>query len=327
MGLASAIYNSVRGGVSFNPATDIPPLNGKVILVTGGNSGLGKSAIKYLVQKSPARIWLASRDASRAQAAIDEIVSQVPSASTVIKPLSLDLASFASIKSAARQVLAESDRLDILMLNAGIMATPADTTKEGYEIQFGTNHVGHALLTKLLLPLLLKTTTLQQQEQQKPDVRVVVVSSAAHRNAPACGIVFDTLRTPQTELWAWARYGQSKLANILFAKELARRYPHPQLTVVAVHPGVVNSNLAGPLSEQYRAARLAIGVAGRIFFSSTDVGAKNQLWAATALEGVQSGKYYHPVGVTGWASDLALDDGLARKLWDWTEKELDGESI
>ncbi|KXX73554.1 Short-chain dehydrogenase TIC 32, chloroplastic [Madurella mycetomatis] len=329
MNVISTLYNAVRGGVAFKPATDIPPLNDKVILVTGGNAGLGKAAIQQLAAHSPARIYLASRDASRAQSAIADITRAVPSAGSVIKPLSLDLTSFASIKAAAQQVLSECSRLDILMLNAGIMATPAATTQEGYEIQFGTNHVGHALLTKLLLPLLLRTAALQLQqspETRKPDVRVVVLSSMAHLFSAPGGIDFSTLKGAGSGglYWTWALYGQSKLANILFAKELARRYP--QLTVVAVHPGVVNTNLMIPFSQQYLVAHLARRAGGWVL-STADQAVRNQLWAAAATKGIENGEFYYPVGVAGLAGGRANDGELARMLWEWTEKELEGQVL
>lgn len=329
MNAISILYNAVRGGVAFNPATDIPPLNDKVILVTGGNAGLGKTAIQQLAAHSPARIYLASRDASRAQSAIADITRAVPSAGGIIRRLSLDLASFASIRAAARQVLAECSRLDILMLNAGIMATPAAVTQEGFEIQLGTNHVGHALLTKLLLPLLLRTAALQLErspETGKPDVRVVVLSSMAHLFTAPGGIDFSTLKAagPGGLYWTWALYGQSKLANILFAKELARRYP--QLTAVAVHPGVVNTNLMTPFSQQYLVVHLARRVGGWVL-TTVDRAVRSQLWAATATEGIESGEFYCPVGVAGLAGGWANDGELARRLWEWTEKELEGQVV
>lgn len=337
----SALYRTVFGGVDFNPDTDIPPLTGKVILVTGGNAGLGKCAIEQLAAHSPARIYLASRDASRAQSAIDDITRRVPSARTILKPLSLDLASFASIRAAAQQVLSESPRLDILMLNAGIMATPAATTVDGYEIQFGTNHVGHALLTKLLLPLLLRTANAAPEterpqadddgpgggapQQAKPDVRVVVVSSMAHHGSARGGIDFAALKAPGPDgvYAAWARYAQSKLANILFADELARRHPG-QLTAVSLHPGMVNTNIMSPFVSRHLAARAALRALDWAFFTTADRAARHQVWAATAREGVESGAYYHPIGAPGLRSWRARDKELARRLWEWTEKELEG---
>jgi retinol dehydrogenase-12 len=275
------------GGVSFTAAQDIPSLKGKVVLVTGGNSGLGKQSIR---------------------------------------PLDLDLTSFESIKKAAARFTSEADRLDILMLNAGIMATSAGLTKEGYEIQFGTNHVGHALLTKLLMPLLLKTAEEKSSgdEDMKNDVRVVVLSSAGHQIAPTGGIQFDTLKGTQEKMTTWTRYGQSKLANILFAKEMAKRYP--QITSVSLHPGAVNTNLTKPMADRFLFARLLTPLVSRVT-ATVETGAKNQLWAATSKQGIANGEYYTPVGVSGKGSAYSTDGKLAAQLWEWTEKELEGQSI
>ncbi|KAI8232827.1 hypothetical protein K4K54_011478 [Colletotrichum sp. SAR 10_86] len=158
---------------SFNPATDIPSLCGKTIFVTGGNTGLGKQSIIDLARHDPAQIWLAARDLVKAEAAATEIRSTVPAVPIIL--LKLDLSSVKSIKEAVATFSSTAKRLDILMLNAGIMAVPPGLTEEGYEIQFGTNHVGHALLTKLLLPLLVETAA-----KFEADVRVVVLSSHAH---------------------------------------------------------------------------------------------------------------------------------------------------
>ncbi|KAL8870601.1 MAG: hypothetical protein Q9174_003395, partial [Haloplaca sp. 1 TL-2023] len=141
--------------VKFDPDQDIPDLSGKVILVTGGNAGLGKEAVLQLAKHKSSRIFLAARTASKGESAIEEIKQVVPSANITL--LKLDLCSFKSISAAAEEFKSQSKRLDVLMNNAGIMATPLAETEEGYESQFGTNHMGHALLTKLLLPTLLST--------------------------------------------------------------------------------------------------------------------------------------------------------------------------
>jgi len=232
----------------------------------------------------------------------------------------MDLESLASVRRAAKTLLDDGpDRLDVLLLNAGIGAVPASTTKEGYELQFGTNHMGHALLTKLLLrPLLLKTA------EQHGTARVIVLSSSGHTMAPEGGIIFDSLKTNCDSISTWARYGRSKLANVLFAKELARRYP--VLTTASVHPGAVSTNL--DTTYKSSSSWLTSSV-WRIFFflASVDVatGTKNQLWAATSND-VVSGTYYAPVGVTGKGSPLTEDKALAEKLWEWTEKELEGHA-
>ena len=193
--------------IAFDPAKDIPSLQGKVILVTGGNEGLGKQAVFEYAKHNPKQIWLAARNVTRAQAVVDEVHQTLPD--SPVKVLKLDLTSFASIKKGAQEFVAESDRLDILMLNAGIMATAPGLTEDGYEVQFGTNHMGHALLTKLLLPTMQKTA-----EAADADVRVVSLSSAAHNRAPKTGgIQFEGLKTTQAELQAFYRYGQSKLGE------------------------------------------------------------------------------------------------------------------
>lgn len=208
------------------------------------------------------------------------------------------------------------------------MAMPPGLTEQGYEIQFGTNHVGHALLTKLLLPTLLKTA-----EEPAADVRVVSLASIGHLGAPSKGILFDQLKTPMDSLTtsAFTRYGQSKLANVLFAKELNKRFGDKGITSVAVHPGVVNTELYRSTAKWPVVGQL-LGLTKGILFSSVPVGAKGQLWAATAPKGdvkgaVKGGEYYTPVGVAGQESANGKDSKLAEKLWEWTEKELEGYTL
>merc|ERR1711977_120003 len=169
---------------------------------------------------------------------ISEIKKAVPNGN--VSFLQLDLSSFESVKKAAEEFKGKSDRLDILVNNAGIMATPYSKTNEGYEIQFGTNHMGHALFTKLLLPTLLKTA-----ETPGADVRVVNLSSEGHNMAPNGGILFD--QAALEKVGPWARYGQAKLANILHARELQKH--HPSLTATALHPGVIVTDLYNPFSS------------------------------------------------------------------------------
>ncbi|KAL5610534.1 hypothetical protein FOBRF1_006651 [Fusarium oxysporum] len=305
---------------AFNPAKDIPSLSGKVILVTGGNIGLGKQSILELVQHNPSQIWLAARNLAKAESAVADIRRVVPGAP--IQLLELDLASLESVKKAAATFSRSAARLDILMLNAGIMATPPGVTKDGYEIQFGTNHVGHALLTKLLLPILLKSAG-----DANADVRVVVLASKLHTMAPDGGIQFDTLGKQAEDMDTWARYGQSKLANILFARELAKRYP--QLNVVSVHPGLVDTNLSSSWLDStvlLRGIRPILMLVSKMFIKSVEDGVKNQLWASFAKP-IAAGEYYEPVGVIGKASSCAKDDELAKKLWKWTEMQLEGHNF
>ncbi|KAL4908806.1 hypothetical protein BDW74DRAFT_187326 [Aspergillus multicolor] len=309
--------NFTRKSVPFNPSTDIPSLTGKVILVTGGNIGLGKQCVLEYAKHNPDVIWLAARNATKAQAAIAEIESQLPKPSeTAIKFLELDLSSLESVKNAATTVLAESPRLDILMLNAGIMAAPPGLTVNGYEVQFGTNYLSHILLARLLMPLREKTAT------SFSDARVILLSSYGHNLTPKDGIIFSSLRTDGASLGPYERYGQSKLAMILWAKEAGRRYPN--LTVVSVHPGIVRTNLmAGATGSPcwVRVLWRVLGKAASYALASVEEGVRNQLWASVSPD-VKSGAYYEPVGVEGGESESAKDEGLARELWEWTESEL-----
>ncbi|UNI21571.1 NADP-retinol dehydrogenase [Purpureocillium takamizusanense] len=296
----------------FDPDKDIPSLQNKVILVTGGNIGLGRQAILEYAKHKPKQIWLAARNLDKARAAVNEIQQQAPGAP--IRILQMDLTSFASIQRAARAFLQESGRLDILMLNAGIMATLPGLTEDGYEVQFGTNHMGHALLTKLLLPMLDKTA----QRSPDADVRVVVLTSEGHKLGPKAGILFDTLKTEYAHVDPFVRYGQSKFANVLFARQLAHR--NPRLTVAAVHPGVVHTNLEASATGISKSDR-ANGPLANLPHVPVNEGVKNQLWASVSKDLV-SGEYYEPVGKPDKVRKLGKNDELAKALWDWTEAEL-----
>ena len=307
------------GGVSFNASKDIPSLAGKVILVTGGTNGLGRESVKEFARHEPERIYLAARSLERARTTIAEIQKEVPNAPP-IEPIELDLASLASVKAAAAAFASKSQRLDILMLNAGIMMVPHDVTKDGYEIQFGTNHVGHAALAKLLLPTLLRTA-----EQPGADVRVVVLTSAGLGMAPAVGVNFDEVKTSGTSSRTFTLYGQSKIANALYAKEFARKYP--QLRISSIHPGGVATNLAEPLANSNFFLKALLSLAPYVL-TTVQSGARNQLWGSVSKD-VVNGEYYTPVGKvgSGLRVDLLKDDELAGRLWDWTEKELKEHGI
>ncbi len=300
---------------SFNPDRDIPDLSGKVVLVTGGNNGLGKETVLQLSKHNPAHIFLGTRSEAKALKAIDEIRKAAPNAAKITF-LELDLASLESVKKAALSFLAQSSQLHLLINNAGIMATPPGTTAEGYEEQFGTNHMGHALLTKLLLPTLKRTATATVPPQ---DVRVITLSSLSESWAPPAETYnFDKLKTDFASISTTARYGISKIANVHYAAELARR--HPEIRSVSVHPGLVNTGLTNNLTIARPYLKPILPIVG-FFVTPVAAGAKNQLWAATSQD-AKSGEFYHPVGVAGKGSKLSKDEKLARELWEWTDAEL-----
>lgn len=258
-------------------------------------------------------MFLGARSESKAQEAIKSLKSSVPS-EVDITWVPLDLMSSKSIKSAAEQVNAQTDRLDILILNAGVMALPPGETELGHEIQLGTNHTGHFHLTKLLLPTLLKTA-----EQSGADVRVVSLSSVGHNLAPAFETILDQKKLKHVN--TNTRYGASKAANILFAAELSRRYP--SITSVSVHPGVIMTDLYGSMNERSSVAALGHKVMGCVG-TSVSQGACNQLWAAAGAkkEELKNGAYYVPVGNLKSQNKFSGDEDMGRRLWEWTEAEL-----
>jgi NAD(P)-dependent dehydrogenase (short-subunit alcohol dehydrogenase family) len=194
------------------------------------------------------------------------------------------------------------------------MAVPEGTTKDGYEVQLGVNHLGHALLTKLLLPTMLKTA-----EKPDADVRIINLSSGAHARCPAPGIDYEDLTA--AKMGPMGRYSRSKLANIYFTQQLAQRYP--SIKSVAIHPGVVQTNLFDTMLSGSKALGALSSVFGWAVYVKVEDGAKNQLWAATAPKSeVESGTYYTPIGEKNKGSAFAQDAKAAAKLWDWTEAEL-----
>lgn len=282
-----------------------------------GNTGLGLESIRQLAAHNPSRIYLASRTPSKGRAAVEEVKQAAPSTDIVYLPL--DLSSFDSISNAAKEFTSGSRRLDLLLNNAGVMALPSGRTQEGYEIQLGTNHVGHALLTRLLMPTLLETA-----KQPDSDVRIINLTSEAHNFARSADILCDQakLETQGT----WARYGYSKLANILFSRELSKRYP--SITSVAVHPGIIKSDLWAPNAQSNSIMRYIMQGTLVLTGQSVQEGARNQLWGvASKKEEVVSGTYYKPIGSASNGNALAQDSELAAKLWQWTENELESKGF
>ncbi|KAF7332363.1 Retinol dehydrogenase 13 [Mycena kentingensis (nom. inval.)] len=304
---------SNNGGIPFNPATDIPSLEDKVILVTGGAGGVGRESVLEFARHNPKHVYVADLPQKDNGAALLEgIRASVPDASVSFLPL--DLGSFDAIQKMV-EALKNTERLDICLLNAGVMPVKPSTTKEGYETAFGINYLGHCLLARLLMPKLLHTATLPGA-----DVRLVFVSSEGHKMAPKGGIQFGKLKTPCQELKYYQRYGQSKLCVNLLVRELAAK--HPEIKVSAVHPGRIATGLANELVAQSLLVRLTKPL-GPLLTVPPPQGARNSLWASTS-PAVVSGKYYEPVGVADKESKLSRDEKLGKRLREWTEEELKG---
>ncbi|KAJ3579777.1 hypothetical protein NPX13_g786 [Xylaria arbuscula] len=339
----------------FDPARDIPSLAGKVVLITGAAGDLGReTAIELARYGRPARIYIADlpRDESAKAALIDRVTreaygdeaEQDSSPRTAIRFLDLDLTSFASVRACATEFISAEDRLDILVLNAGVIRVPPLLTSEGYELHFGLNYLGHALLARLLVP------KLQQTAQSSTDVRIVVISSEGHAVAPKEGILYSKVKTTCPELvrplifylshtytrsnpmltWLFShaksyaqRYGQSKLALIGLMRELARRYP--DIKSAAVHPGRILTGMADSLRKESMLARVTTPISP-LFCVSVPVGIRNHLWVATNPDMV-SGTYYEPVGIPAKTSKAAEDEAMPKQLWEWTSTELKGLDV
>lgn len=303
--------------IDFNPNGESPSLAGRVVMITGGTAGLGASTIEILAEKGPAHIFFTGRNERAAEAIISRLKRAAPKVPvTFIKN---DISSLQSTQEAANAFKAASDRLDILMLNAGIMAVPAATSVDGYETHFATNHMGHALLIKLLLPTMQRTAKIPGA-----DVRLVNLSSLAYETAPSQGIDFDTLKSEQARLGIpfmakWVRYGQSKLANLLYVQQLAQHYP--EITSVAIHPGVIRTGLIENLGFVDRIT-MSLKFAGQ--FTPVEKGSWNQCWAAIVGKSeLENGGYYAPIGkLTVPTTKAGNDAELSKKLWEWTQKEL-----
>ncbi len=293
---------------------DIPDLSGKTIVITGANSGLGFAAATALAGKG-AQVVLACRDQAKGRAAEEQIRRDHPHARTALMPL--DLSSLADIRRFADALRAGYPRIDVLMNNAGVMALPYRKTADGFEMQFGTNHLGHFALTGLLLDRLLAT----------PGARVVTVSSGAHRMG---SIRFDDPQWQQGYR-KWPAYGQSKLANLLFAYELQRRLAAcgADTVSVAAHPGYAATSLqaAGPRMQGSALLERVMELGNSLFSQSAAMGALPQLYAAVAPD-VHGGDYFGPDGLGElWGSPKKVtsnarsrDPEAARRLWTLSEQ-------
>jgi NAD(P)-dependent dehydrogenase (short-subunit alcohol dehydrogenase family) len=296
-------------------SADIPHQTGRIVLVTGANSGLGLRTAEALAAKG-ASVLMGCRDATRGEAARSEVAAGATGPSPEVVPL--DLADLGSVRDAAQSVADTVERLDVLVNNAGVMAMPLRHTADGFELQFGTNHLGHYALTGLLLPAL----------RRADGPRVVTVSSNLHRMGR------NDWSDPNWErrrYLRWPAYGQSKLANLLFTRELARRAHEAgsSLVAVATHPGNSATHLLATSTDAsgYRLVGQVMNWGNRLIAQPDSAGALPQLYAAT-MPDVIPGEYFGPDGLFQLrghptrvgSSPAAQDDEAARRLWQLSEE-------
>jgi NAD(P)-dependent dehydrogenase (short-subunit alcohol dehydrogenase family) len=287
---------------------DIPGQQGRTALITGANSGIGLEAARVLA-RAGARVIMASRDTEKGEAAAAEIRASSPGAELDVREL--DLSSFDSVRAFAEGF--GEQQLDLLINNAGVMVPPYTKSVDGFELQLATNHLGHFALTGLLLDKLLAT----------PHARVVTISSTAHKMGK---IDFDDLQRERSYN-RWLAYGQSKLANLLFALELDRRLKAAGSDVlsVAAHPGYSATNLQFAATPS-RIERLGSVVLNRVYAQSAERGALPTLFAATAA--IPGGSFVGPDGFQEMRGEpkvvrptrAARDPETARRLWDVSEE-------
>jgi NAD(P)-dependent dehydrogenase (short-subunit alcohol dehydrogenase family) len=294
-------------------AKDVPDQGGRVAVVTGANSGLGLVTARELA-RAGATVVMGCRDTGRGTVALKRVRDEVPGADVSCE--SLDLASLASVRGFAKRVGSAYDGIDLLVNNAGVMAIPRATTADGFEMQLGTNHLGHFALTGLLLPSM----------RDRAGSRVVTVSSGAHKPGR---INFDDLMGERSYK-KWGAYSQSKLANLLFAYELDRRLraAGAKTISVAAHPGYAATNLqgVGPQVSGSRLSGLVMSLGNFLLAQSDEDGALPQLRAATAPD-VEGGQYYGPSrlmenrGAPKLVSSTARsrDEAVAAQLWQVSE--------
>jgi len=294
---------------------DVPDQTGKTAIVTGGNSGIGKETARVLLSKG-AKVYIATRSKEKSEAAIEELKRETGNQSVFF--LKLDLSDLVSVKAAAEEFIEREIELHTLYNNGGVYAVIDKLTSQGFDMQFGTNVLGHFYFTKLLLPLLTATA----KNASKGSVRVVNVSSIGHYVVPAEGIRWSTL-SPGGDYVAVAKrvgalrlYGQSKLGNVLFSNEFARQYGDEGIVSISLHPGTIQTDLGRNLGSFQQTL-------GRMMTYPVSHGAITPLYAGTApAAGELNGKY-----LTVWARETlphkkALDTNLGKTLWKWCEDQV-----
>ena len=293
-------------------------LSGKRVVITGGASGLGQETARAMAAKG-AEIIMPVRDTAKGQAAAKQITASVPGANITV--MEMDLASLDSIRKFAGEFLAKYDRIDLLINNAGVMASPYGETADGFELQFGTNHIGHFLLTNLLMPAI----------RNGNNQRIVNLSSRGHHRD---GVHLDDVNFRNRDYDKWASYGQAKTANILFTVGLEKRFAPVGIHSYAVHPGGIATNLGRHLNQDDIAMLMermqaAAEQDGGPVMKSVEQGAATSCYAAAAPELEGKGGVYledcHVANVDDASENsgvrsYAVDPQRAEKLWQLSEE-------
>lgn len=282
-------------GTTADQVTEGLDLSGKTYLVTGVNSGLGRETLLCLTRRG-AHVIGTARTLKKAERACAEVEKATPVECELTEP--------SSVRACAQAIRSQGVTIDAIICNAGIMNLPEPQTKHGLELQFLTNHLGHFILVTEVLSLLSKTG------------RVVVVSSLYHDDkAPPEGIQFDNL-SAESGYNGWTAYGQSKLANVLFVRELSKRLPNGQ-TANALHPGIINTNLSRYMNP---VIKIPLAIGSFLLLKNARQGAATQCFVAThpSLDGV-TGRYFADCNEAE-PSSLAKNDELAAKLWRVSEE-------
>ncbi|PPQ73153.1 hypothetical protein CVT26_014819 [Gymnopilus dilepis] len=310
MGIVSSLISQSFPPKSKFTVDDIPDLSGKVIIVTGANTGIGRETAKALLAHN-AKVYIAARNKEKTEPVIQKLKEETKNEPIFLK---LDLGDLKSIKASAEEFLSKESELHVLFNNAGVMIPPIeDLTKQGYDLQFGTNVLGHFYFTKLLLPALLAGA------KSSPDGKARVVNTSSSAAYYTNTIDFNTLKdSPARRKKAgWMLYSQSKLGNVLIANELARRYADQGIVSTSLNPGNIKSDLQRHMSS------VEHFIVDRMLYP-TPYGALTQLWAGTSPQGVElNGKFLVPWARVGPTPKGAVKDSkIGEEVWKWCEEQV-----
>ncbi|KAF7327166.1 Short-chain dehydrogenase/reductase family protein [Mycena kentingensis (nom. inval.)] len=315
---------------AFVPSRDIPSLSGKVMLVTGGNTGIGLETVRQLLSKG-AKVYLAARSKAKGMQAIVALEAEMRQSGRSANPgevvfLQLDLADLRSVRRAAEEFLEKEERLDVLFNNGGVMTPPTEQlTAQGHDLQFGVNVIGHYFLTELLVPALLKSTV-----DTGIPARIINTASSGHAYVPrpGTGIDFISLKgSAERDAWIkkkggfkapWCLYGESKMGNILMSDYYAEKYGEGQIVSCALHPGGIRTEL------QRNSGSIAQTAAQMLLYPAP-MGALTQLWAGTAAEPNSiNGKYLEPWARISKPDKRAKNVELRKEVMTYLAKQVEG---